>query len=233
VGSAGVSIIRAGREIDFGWYLMGAKRRENYDDWWRCEVRFAPELDELFGVTHSKQGITPSPELRLLLEPDLEAIARTLNARVRAAFETLKVEARAADSSPAARAASANDSFLTPIKPPASRSRSRMLSAVERARNRDGTRYRIEVQPIGSPEFFTVTRVNESIVLTINRDHPFYSRAYQPACEDPSGRERFNLECVLLSAARAQLTASSTSANRWLAEMRQQWGDALAAFLDR
>src|SRR5439155_16012182 len=50
-GGAGVSFMRAGREIDCGWYLMGGKRKENYDDWWRCEVSFSPELDEYFGVT--------------------------------------------------------------------------------------------------------------------------------------------------------------------------------------
>src|SRR5262249_33699645 len=47
---AGISIVRAGREIAYGWHFMGQKRKENYDDWWRCEVRFEPELDELFGV---------------------------------------------------------------------------------------------------------------------------------------------------------------------------------------
>ena len=39
--NAGVSIVRAGREIDCGWFFMGQKRKENYDDWWRCEVRFS------------------------------------------------------------------------------------------------------------------------------------------------------------------------------------------------
>ena len=42
---AGVSIIRGGREVDYGWFFI-EKRRENYDDWWRCEVRFEPALDE-------------------------------------------------------------------------------------------------------------------------------------------------------------------------------------------
>ncbi len=54
---AGTSIIRAGREIDSGWFFMGKKRKENYDDWWRCEICFEPELDEIFGVTNTKQGI--------------------------------------------------------------------------------------------------------------------------------------------------------------------------------
>ena len=56
-----VSIMRADREIDRGWYFMGAKRRENYDDWWRCEINFEPTLDEQFGITNAKQGIRPRP----------------------------------------------------------------------------------------------------------------------------------------------------------------------------
>src|SRR5207249_1883263 len=93
VGGAGASFIRAGREIDYGWHLMGAKRKENYDDWWRCEVCFGPELDEFFGVTHSKQGVAPTPQLQAMLSPDLEAAARTLNSRVRGSFESIKSSA--------------------------------------------------------------------------------------------------------------------------------------------
>jgi hypothetical protein len=39
----GVSILRAGREIDSGWFFMGEKRKESYDEWWRSEVSFSPE----------------------------------------------------------------------------------------------------------------------------------------------------------------------------------------------
>ena len=76
---AGVSIVRAGREIDHGWFFMGGKRKENYDDWWRCEVRFEPSLDELFGVTHTKQQVYPSAAVLDILTPDLEQAARALD----------------------------------------------------------------------------------------------------------------------------------------------------------
>src|SRR5262249_57890843 len=56
---AGVSIVRAGREVDYGWFFMGSKHRENYDDWWRCEIQFDPVLDEAFDITHTKQQIRP------------------------------------------------------------------------------------------------------------------------------------------------------------------------------
>jgi len=69
---------------------MGAKRRENYDDWWRCEINFEPTLDELFGITNAKQGIKPRADLLTALECDLEPIARALNGRARQRFELVK-----------------------------------------------------------------------------------------------------------------------------------------------
>jgi len=90
VKGAGVSVIRADREVAYGWYFLGRKRKENYDDWWRCEVSFDPALDEYFGLTHSKQAIFPTPEIQAILTPDLEAIGHKLNARIRAAFTAAK-----------------------------------------------------------------------------------------------------------------------------------------------
>lgn len=108
---AGVSVIRSGREIDFGWFFMGQKRKENYDDWWRCEVRFEPDLDELFGVTHTKQEIHPGEKLLSILTPDMEKIARELNGRARRAFLEVKGDTASRDSE---KLAERHDSLLEP-----------------------------------------------------------------------------------------------------------------------
>jgi hypothetical protein len=55
---------------------MGDKRKENYDDWWRCEISFSPDLDEMFGVTHTKQEIKQSEFMNNILVPDMEQTAR-------------------------------------------------------------------------------------------------------------------------------------------------------------
>lgn len=54
--NTGISFVRAGREIDFGCfgYFNPQELKERY---WGCEVRFEPELDELFGVTNNKQAV--------------------------------------------------------------------------------------------------------------------------------------------------------------------------------
>lgn len=215
VGRGGVSIVRAGREIDYGWYLFGAKRRENYDDWWRCEVRFSPQLDELFGVTHSKQGVTPKTELKLLLSSDLEAIARTLNRRVRHSFD----KARHDGTRPSAIAASRRDSLLAP---PASL-RSRRLAA-------GGLHYRLQYEPIPEPDFYTARVARGSIVVTVNTNHPFFTDIYQQATKGGSGGHD-RLERLILAAARADLEARGPGERAQTIRLRRAWSDALAAFL--
>ncbi len=70
---------------------MGSKRRENYDDWWRCEIRFDAVLDEAFGITHTKQQIRPKEYLLEALQPYVEIMAKALNGRVRQVHTDIKV----------------------------------------------------------------------------------------------------------------------------------------------
>jgi hypothetical protein len=212
VGGAGISFVRADREIDHGWSLFGGKRKENYDDWWRCEVLFHPEVDECFGVTHSKQGVTPTPYLRSILEPDLEAIARALNAEVRGAFQRLR------EAAPSAATLQAN--FNDPLLPAPSRSRA----------TGDGYTYRIELTQIPSAQFFDVIVRGRTVVLTLNSDHPFHDRVFGVLPKSSDGRQA--LESVLLAAARGYVALSPE--DRHVAKRYWGvWGDALSAFTER
>ena len=55
-GNLGVSVVRAHREIllDESW----VNRYETTERWWKVEIDFPTDLDELFGVTNNKQGTT-------------------------------------------------------------------------------------------------------------------------------------------------------------------------------
>lgn len=215
VGGAGVSIVRAGREIDYGWHLMGGKRRENYDDWWRCEISFDPALDELFGVTHSKQGITPTIELKSILEADMEGVARELNAKVRAAFENVR-----ASHTRAAKLAEESEIFLPPFV-----DKEHRLDSGKRS-------YRIAVGESGERDFYSITNVDNELILTINRDHPFFEKIYGPACKEDA-KYRTHLECLLLAVARAEVISEHKTSQGSTLEFRQTWSDTLAAFLER
>jgi hypothetical protein len=223
---AGVSVVRAGREIAFGWHFMGNKRKENYDDWWRCEVAFEPDLDEYFGVTHSKQGINPTPELVQILYPDLEATAHTLNSRVRKQFAGLRTEALGL----AMKTATEKERQLPPITRESRPSRNR--GANGSLMDTSGRlRYRLTVAPLAQEYFYSFRLAGGRLLLTINQEHPFFSRIYKPLRESALPRDRFPVECLLLALARAEAAASSSAQRYWYRRARFTLSNVLAAFL--
>jgi len=222
--SAGVSVLRAGREIDTGWFFMGGKRKENYDDWWRCEVRFEPELDHLFGVSHTKQGIRPTDTLLRLLTPDMEQIAHDLNSRVRSTFLGLK---KARNTSTAVERARARDHLVEP-PPGAGRSgHGGRTPMIGRRGAVGGLSYRIKAEDLEEDCFFTPRLRRGELVLTLNRQHPFFDELAQP--EGRTDRVRQTLELVLLAAARAEVRAHGQRVV--LTKFRRRWSSVLAAFL--
>lgn len=52
--NVGVSIVRAGRELELDQELVN--QYDPRERWWGVEIAFAPALDELFGVTNNKQS---------------------------------------------------------------------------------------------------------------------------------------------------------------------------------
>jgi hypothetical protein len=231
VGGAGVYIVRAGREIDQGWFFMGSKRRENYDDWWRCEIRFEPSLDEYFRVTNSKQGITPHPRLVEILSSHLEPIARELNSRVRHEFRD-SPQKNTARHSQASRVAGATEvatrveRFLPNSKPSTKSPRTLRRTTI-------GAKYEIRFKKGRGGAFYDVKVRSRTTVLILNTNHPFFEQVYLPCCAS-SETEKFALESLLLAAARAELTTiRQTSLADGLRLFREEWSDALFAYLTR
>jgi hypothetical protein len=235
---AGVSIVRANREIDYGWFFMGNKRKENYDDWWRCEVRFDPALDEYFGVTNSKQQITPREELLAILTPDLETAAHTLNSRVRAAF-TMVRSVSDPRSTPATKIASSNERYLQPILPngqterPSANDQQKPTSPKEsksKLRRSGDLRYRIDMAALRTPDFYTWEAKDDGTVwVTINTMHPFFEEVYQQL--GSTEKVRFALECVILASVRGDMTAKTEVEIEWSKRRLVSWSNALAAYL--
>jgi len=216
VGNGGVSILRAGREIASGWYLMGGKRKENYDDWWRCEIEFDPRLDEHFGITINKQGIRPSAMLHEAIEPELESIARLLNARVRQAFEDVKFQAAAEAS---CRIAAAADPDLPVIPSPGP------TGAIQ---------YRLGSEALSMEAMFHSALAGRTLDLTLNADHPAFAALYQPlqAIEGEAAAElRTSLELFLLSFARSAVQLER--AGQPLDELVRAWSSTYGRMLQK
>jgi hypothetical protein len=226
---AGVTVLRADREIDRGWFFMGSKRKENYDDWWRCEVSFKPELDELFGVTHTKQEIRPTETLLSILVPDIERIARELNARARREFFAVKKRERRRESE---KVAERYDSL---IEPPRLRGKQHGILGVRLKRGSRGRvaglEYRLKFQQLSSSCFYEQEIEGLRLTVALNDTHPFVRSAYAPNGGALSEIQN-NLELMVLAAARAELLiAKDTQGKKWAQAFRQSWSNILATFL--
>ena len=241
VNGAGVSVIRAGREIDHGWFFLGGKRRENYDDWWRCEIQFDPVLDEAFGITHTKQQIRPSTHLIEALSPDMEAMARTLSNRARKAHKNAKLAERFSASE---TRASERDKMLAPLSwRPRPRDK-RVLAALgskcvsfspSADSSAPSTIYKIVPTPLSETTFFNYALGEGHLQVVINPEHPFYKVMYRTLLESDSPRDeaiRSQLELLLFAAARSEASLEDQNAAKMAEEFRKCWSDTLATFLN-
>jgi hypothetical protein len=230
-----VSVLRAGREIDRGWFFMGPKRRENYDDWWRCEVRFDPALDELFGITHSKQAIAPTRELLDVLTPDLEPIARALNSRVRHRFELVKVSTPLTEAEKqAARADVALPTLprRSDVLPP---ELDELLDELGQDASDARCPYQLAVSELPTTAAFEAVMRRGRLVVVLNSRHPLYRDLYGPLAVSETQKDRDvakRVALAILAAARAELLGPRRTNRGEARRFRQAWADVLATFFN-
>jgi len=238
---AGVSVVRAGREVDYGWFFMGDKRRENYDDWWRCEVMFEPALDEAFGITHTKQQVRPRGHLLEALTPDMDTTARALNSKVRKAHVDTKAQERFCE---VERLAADRDQRLLPLPITADPGAQKLVTELKKknpslragSKERSGRLgYSIVERPISTMEFYQPVYDGDRVVLLINPEHPFYKQVYGPLVDSDASDDkalRAKIELFLLAAARAEASIVGVKNREVIAKFRHEWSNALATFLD-
>jgi hypothetical protein len=229
-----VSVVRAGREIDRGWFFMGSKRRENYDDWWRCEISFDPSLDELFGLTHAKQTISPTDELERVLAPDLEPIARALNNRVRHRFEVLKVTSPLGAAERQAARAEAALPRLPRRREIIPKELQRLLADHTIGSEGQENPYQIVVTDLPTTAAFDILIHRGQLVLLLNGGHPLYRDLYGPLAASDSEKDKGvakQVALALLAAARAEATTRRTGRSE-VRRFRQAWADVVATFFN-
>jgi hypothetical protein len=231
---AGMSIVRAKREVDYGWWFFGEKRKENYDDWWRCELHFDPSLDEAFGITHTKQQIKPTQELLGILVPDIEATAKTLNRHVRQIHEQLKFSGAA---KPAENIANLKEKLLPGLpnrqtKIEERKARSLLLKHPQLKRlsgqsTSPHPSYVLVTGTLRDGRIFETVKYRGRLVVMVNTEHVFYRRVYLPLSESSdstAARIKEQIDLLLLAAARAESMPKN-------GEFMLKWSQVLATFL--
>lgn len=238
--NAGVSIVRGDREVDYGWFFMGGKRKENYDDWWRCEIKFDPILDDAFGITHTKQQIKPKEYILDAIQSHTESMAKHLNNQVRHANLNLKTSNVI---NTAADIAEKKDKFLTPIKQKDSSSDPNLEALVNRhpalklelsKKVSSGVRYHLVEDDLVETCFFKPYLKDGIIVGVINPRHRFYKKIFKPLLDgkiEVISDIYEAIQLMIMAAARAEITLKSKEKLDVLSEFRTEWSQAMDALL--
>lgn len=264
----GMSFVRAGREIETvdvfpksikdqskglgNWPLL-----QSYAYHWGVEVKFDPDLDEVFGITNDKQTVRPVEDLwRVLASAKLDqqlgreqAHQRKIRREEKERQRRLKA-ASGVEPSVAEAAAAAADAMIgqRPIVPerekPAVRkqfekevaARSKIdassVDAARKALEEEAKRrpYVVDFydEPRG-PFFKPEWRNGTQVAVMINRDHAFFQALYSPLFHLSGGEQaKEALDVLLIALARAELAVEHDETADWyLTQRERRWSEFL------
>lgn len=240
--TTGFSIVRARREIDLIKSPFHAKHWT--DTWYRVEIRFDPELDELFGVTHTKQhakiraGSVIYERLRETVVANVITMKDAIVARGKKSHKVQTLRAEQIVKKVRTR--------LEQIRELQLKSPAEVHAEVEKylglLRIRDaaaaanvGARLEeyevlIELESLPGAPFYRTQVVGRSIIVLLNTHHRFYERVYRRVeKESPEGKTGVDL--LLMALGRSEVLCPEDSRDFYTDE-RQRWSQHLKMFLD-
>ena len=235
----GFSILRNGREIDYG--LFGIRTGHWICDWWGGEIEFKPELDEAFGVNHTKQGIKLDADVvskfKDVLAPTLQSVSKEI-------AEWSKKKAQETNLRKSEDIASEFENYLGESPHLTNKPTKQVESELQnsprdfpsvpniemrlRKAHDDKKPFMLDfIDEPGQP-FFRYKEVGKVSLLVMNRQHPFFDRLYKPLC-DAKGDGHVGLELLLVSFVKGYQLQDNQY--ELLETMLQTWSNCLAAYL--
>lgn len=268
----GMAFVRAGREIETvdAFPKSARDRASGLGSWpllqsyaynWGIEVRFTPELDEVFGITNDKQRVRPiedfwrvlhKEEIDQLLMRENEWVREQRNERRNRRLQQLGVPSE--EPTPAEQAAAAVDTIfgrrsrvpehdLPQVQVEFEKEAQQRVGVTEKSI--EDARKALEAEAKRRPyliDFFDDPsgafyephwEKGAQIVVRINRQHPFYENMYGELFNLSGGvRAKESVDALLIALAKAELTVDDEQAKQWYkAQRRNFWSPFLAEAL--
>jgi hypothetical protein len=240
------SIVRARREIDL---IRDPYRAAHWtsDRWYRAEIRFEPELDEVFGVTHTKQHAAIRRGT-----PIYDILREAVTANVATMIDMIRSRGKKAHTAQTARAEETVQKVvprLKPIEELAEKSDSQVAAEVKKFIQQTGfdktkperqqleerlNKYNviIEYEQLAGAPFYRTKAVGRTIVLLLNTAHGFYERVYRRIQqESPLGKTGVDL--LLMALCRSEALVGGEELRNWYDDQRHEWSQHLKVFVEQ
>lgn len=233
---------------------------QGYAYHWGVEVRFEPHLDEVFGIGNDKQTVRPMEDFwRVMVQEKLDEILRRENrwqakARKDAAEAKATAQPEVNPDEPTKATMAAQVADITMGKRPKVPERLRqqvreeaekraqeeaertqrpvddVLAALEKSRQQRD--YRVETMDAEYGPFFIPKFDLSTIVVQINRMHPFFSVLYGKLLGLPGGAQaKEAVDLVLIALAKGELGEHEETSEVYRMQRETLWSPFLAAAL--
>lgn len=242
--TSGFSIVRARREVDLIKSPYHAKHWT--DTWYRVEVRFEPELDEVFGVTHTKQHASIKRGSAIF-----EKLREAVTANVATLKDMIVARGKKAHVATTVRAEEAVQRVLPRLKPVeglAEKSESVVAAEIKEFVGQAGfdksseererleerlSKYTvlIEYEQLPGAPFYRTKVVGRSIVVLLNTAHRFYERVYR-RIEEESPLGKTGVDLLLMALGRSEALGGE-EVRIWYDDQRHEWSQHLKAFVEQ
>ena len=242
--TTGFSIVRARREIDIIKSPYHAKHWT--DTWYRAEIRFDPELDEVFGVTHTKQHASIKRGTAIF-----EKLREVIVANVATLKDTIIARGKKAHTARTVRAEEAVQKVVTRLKPvdelskkTDSQAAAEVKEFVEQksieksAEDRQQLEERlskfsviVEYEQLPGAPFYRTKAVGRSIVVILNTSHRFYERIYR-RIEEESSVGKTGIDLLLMALSRSEALGGE-EVQTWYDDQRHEWSQHIKAFVEQ
>ncbi|HEV2715429.1 MAG TPA: ATP-binding protein [Terriglobales bacterium] len=261
----GMSFVRAGREIETVdiFPTSAADEASGLGSWpvlqsyalhWGLEVRFGPELDEVFGIGNDKQTVRPIEDFwRVMADAEVDRATREeeLHQRGLRKKDTAEQSAREAASpdkpNPATEAAALAEEIGGPAKLPEERKQEAQKelerAAQERSRTTGETveqatkaieeesrrkRYAIDFfDSEGGVFYMPSLGTGLQRIAKVNKRHAFFELFYARLAALPDPRPRQVVDLLLLALAQAELKAEGVKRTTYENEREREWSPFL------
>jgi hypothetical protein len=239
------SIVRARREIDL---IRDPYRVAHWtsDRWYRVEIRFEPELDEVFGVTHTKQHAS-----LLRGTPIYEKLREAITANVVTMIDMIKARGKKAHAAQSVRAEEAVQRVVPRLKPVeelTEKTDSQVAAEVKEFVTQTGfdksneererleerlSKYTvlIEYEQLPGAPFYRTKVVGRSIVVLLNTAHRFYERVYR-RIEEESPLGKTGVDLLLMALSRSEALGGD-EVRTWYDDQRHEWSQHVKAFVEQ
>lgn len=204
----GISVLRAGREIDFGQFDFFNVLNEPDHRWWGCEIEFGPELDEVFNVSNNKQHVelkeySSGIEDEEGLEHPWGILYKVIDPTIRAMMQKLSKAREGTGSGAKDKGKSKRIENAIKNVEKDSEKETETKKTID-PQNLPGERYKVEVEALGEiAPFINFDFSLGTCKVKVNSDTGFYEHIYKKL-ENAEVEVRDAFDLFLLSIAQAR-----------------------------